>query len=72
MCFFVLASAAEKQAVLTLGLVLACIVADERSYRSCVLFVLASAAEMTAVPTLGLVLTYIIADERFVITDSQP
>ena len=46
---FVLASAAEKQAVPTRGLV-----ADERSYRSCVLFVLASAAETTAVPTRGL------------------
>ena len=48
----------------TLGLVLACIVADERSYRSCVLFVLASAAEKQAVPTRGLVLACIVADER--------
>ena len=52
---FVLASAAEKTAGPMRGLVLACIVADERTYGSCVLFVLASAGETTAVPTLGLV-----------------
>ena len=66
---FVLASAAEKAAVPTRGLVLACIVADERSYRSCALFVLASAAETTAVPTRGL-LSLIRRPSRVIVHDA--